>query len=99
MASITREDASNILDAEDTLDMADDSPAGGTLRSTPSAKRGRTGVPREVPHEVEEEDQRGQSGPSWPPIYHSVHKKKLSKMVVCHLDGSAYSENNGTISG
>jgi hypothetical protein len=39
------------------------------------------------------------AGPSLPPIYHSVAKKRLSKNVVRHLDGNAYGEADGTTLG
>jgi hypothetical protein len=34
-----------------------------------------------------------------PPIYHSVHRKKISKMIVRHLDGRAYQETDSTTIG
>jgi hypothetical protein len=41
----------------------------------------------------------GTEMPSLPPIYHSVHRKKVSKMIVRHLDGNAYQETDSTTIG
>jgi hypothetical protein len=39
------------------------------------------------------------AGPSLPPIYHSVHRKKINKLAVRHLDGGALSATEGTMLG
>jgi hypothetical protein len=37
--------------------------------------------------------------PNLPPIYHSVHRKKINKLAVRHLDGGALNATEGTMLG
>jgi hypothetical protein len=93
---ISREAASHILDSEDTMETSSTEPGctpsgsgattGGQKRSLPSSLR--------LPGNI---DSKGtKTGPSLPPIYYSVLRKKLAKMTVRHLDGGACKEDDCT---
>ncbi len=95
MPMISSADANSILDSEEPPQAMD-------------TTAGRSGCPASEPAHPGGGDRKrknsawnepASSGPYLPPIYHSVVKKRLSKNVVCHLDGNAYNEADSTISG
>jgi hypothetical protein len=111
---LSREEASSILDREDSMETGtpqgmtstprnDDlgygteklpaGPSGSTHRRDYSSRSTRDSF------YTTSSDSQSQQAPTLPQIYHSVHKKKLSTLVVRHLDGSAYIETESTTSG
>ncbi len=92
---LTTEAASSILDSEDAIDTA-----GPSLRRT-RENRGDYEEDKMCPpkRQIEGSASRRDSdkggvptGPALPPIYHSIAKKRLSKTVLRHLDGSKETE-------
>ncbi len=92
---LTTEAASNILDSEDAMDTA-----GPSLRSTDqhsfksNYEEDRVCQPK---RRIDDSASRSDSasvgaGPVLPPIYHSIAKKRLSKTILRHLDGSKETE-------
>ncbi len=97
-AALTREAASSILDSDDTADAMDTGnfPSGSTAPGAlgnPSACGSTWTISRSdnVQHEVGD-----RTAPTLPPIYHTVAKKKLAKMVVRNLNGCAHYETDST---
>jgi hypothetical protein len=90
--SITREDADGILDGDDGMDSTDEygDCADASVQDRASNKRSLTDRAME---------DACAPGPSLPPIYYSILKKKTSKRVVRHLDGGAYQEVDSTYLG
>jgi hypothetical protein len=92
-ASLTREDANDILDEEDGMDSADEygDCADASVLDRAANKRSRA--------DCSVEEDTSAPGPSLPPIYYSILKKKNSKRVARHLDGGAYQEVDSTYLG
>jgi hypothetical protein len=95
---ISGEDASHLLDTDDTMEVANPTAGCSTFsRDTDTnagaSKRTRSELGPAVDH------QETPAGPSLPPIYHSVHRKKTNKLAVRHLDGGALNVTEGTMLG
>jgi hypothetical protein len=91
-------DASHLLDTDDTMEVADPTARCSTYSrgaeiNTGAKKHTRSELGLAVDH------QDTPAGPSLPPIYHSVHRKKINKLAVRHLDGGALSATEGTMLG
>jgi hypothetical protein len=92
---LSREAASRILDSEDSMETGhagSSNPPG--LGDSPSVPSGPSGRHKRPLHYSQRQsgaaDNKGpKTGPTLPPIYHSVLRKKLAKMTVRHLDGGA----------
>ncbi len=100
-AGLSREAASSILDSDDTADAMDTGnyPSGSTgpgELGNPSASGSSRASNRSdsVQHVVGD-----RTVPTLPPIYHTVAKKKLAKVVVRNLNGCAHYETDSTIPG
>jgi hypothetical protein len=90
--SLTREDADNILDEEDGMDSTDEYGDCADASVHDRAANKRSLADRSM-------EDASAPGPSLPPIYYSILKKKTSKRVVRHLDGGAYQEVDSTYLG
>ncbi len=93
---LTREAASRILDTVDAMETGhagDSSPPSNPSGASASHKR-----PLHSSLRLSgTADSKGpKMGPSLPPIYHSVLRKKLAKMTVRHLDGGACKDDDCT---
>jgi hypothetical protein len=97
-AALTPEAASSILDSDDTADAMDTeiSPSGSTARGEPGFPGAScsTQVTSRSDNVLQEVDDR--TVLTLPPIYHTVAKKKLAKMMVRNLNGCAHHETDGT---
>jgi hypothetical protein len=101
---LSGEAASHLLDSEDAMETGSNavgsgraSGAGSVLipgsTSSGGTKRTLGSVQR---HPCQNDGKGFKSGPSLPPIYYSVLRKKLAKMAVRHLDGGACKEDDST---
>jgi hypothetical protein len=90
---LSREDADVILDGEDGMESSEEyeDSADVTAHERAVHKRQHT--------DCSTDEGAGFLGPSLPPIYYSILKKKNSKRVVRHLDGGAYQEIESTSHG
>ncbi len=93
---LSGEAASRLLDADDTT--MEDTAAGPSHTGT-SQDSGRLPKRRLAEGSLAAENQSSNTGPALPPIYYSVLRKRLNKLAVRHLDGSACYVTEGTTLG
>ncbi len=93
---LTGEAASQLLDADDTT--MEDTTAGPS-NTDEGQDSGRLPKRRLVEGSLAADTHSGNTGPTLPPIYYSVQRKRLNKLVVRHLDGGACYVTEGTTLG
>jgi hypothetical protein len=89
--TISAADANSILDSEEPP-QAMDSATGDNDTQTAGHSHQGDEVSRNRKRKASSLSEPASAGPSLPPIYHSVAKKRLNRNVVRHLDGNAYGE-------
>jgi hypothetical protein len=95
---LSREAASHLLDSEDAMETSSNiaSGSGSGSGTSGSNKRMHDSSQR---FQCPSEGRGPKSGPSLPPIYYSVLRKKLATMTVRHLDGGACKDDDSTTLG
>jgi hypothetical protein len=92
--ALSREAASNLLDSEDAMETSSNVASGSGVSGSNKRQREYSQRPQ-----CQSEGRGSRSGPSLPPIYHSVLRKKLATMTVRHLDGGACKDDDSTTFG
>ncbi len=95
---LTREAASHLLDSEEGMEISGNFPSGSGSAHGASGSTKRVHDGNQRP-QCPSEGRGPKTGPSLPPIYHSVLRKKLGTMTVRHLDGGACKDDEGTTLG
>jgi hypothetical protein len=93
--AISAADANSILDSEEPP-QAMDSATGDSDSQTPGHAQHGAEDSRIRKRKASSLSEPASAGPSLPPIYYSVVKKRLNRNVVRHLDGNAYGEVDST---
>ncbi len=95
---LSREAASHLLDSEDAMETSSNIPSGSGSGSGASGSNKRMHDSNQR-FQCPSEGRGPKIGPSLPPIYYSVLRKKLGTMTVRHLDGGACKDDDSTTLG